>query len=1087
MRSFIFSFLVLVTGACALCSGSAWAVQAPPNARYQADLAIGPAPIVGRECILTLTIRGFIESPHTQVLIDIPDGVEVLNGAVNFTRNIAQDDTYVHEIAVRVTEEGKYNFLAIVKSQVYRVNYSEGALAELHVVSTDSSASVYEQVDQSFYQTEELDTLDGAILKRITPDYEYPFEEFDKSTTITISGTIKYKNKETGAYDPFPHAKVRVNNYVTICCDCSYWPSFPCCGCHMPFWLCIIEIGLPCGSPYPDPFTFIPRVEVVYTDSEGNYSVPGWPAGENVRVSVLMDNDVAYIGNDDDGAFPEVEARNWPGSDLVLNLNIDYSEPARILHNLYKACNWCTDKLGWNRNQIRVDYHHGGNGGAYFSENDYMALYQYWGSSDEIWWNRGRTVAAHEYGHGVMFTAFGGHLPDGEGPSPHYINSVSSPRFAFCEGWAEFFAQAVYTTEAVNEFGYDYQRLEHLDEQASYYGCPYWQGRDCDNANGEIVEGAVATFLWDLYDSPATMDASPGEDDDDAIGLYSPMWNVLLNGILVNVQGQQFHAQFIYQFLCLWNDEDPASNVWIFEHAPGPQPVDAIYLWDLFGVSPLPDPPTDLDATAVSCEQINLTWTDNSDDESGFRIEQKLESGGTWTQTATVDSDVISYSATGLAENTSYCFRVRAYNAFGDSEFSNIDCAATPSQLPGCPFVYVWTGKTFEEDNTILAACEMKDQQPEQVTDHYLLRKPLAPKDDLYRLQIREFEQEKSYLDNLELLAVDHTPQTKIGVTPDGLIFTYERGIPPLSCVDHDGQDQLMKIIEQDDEYYTCRGPGHLILTYGSFGGELPPDVQLAPGPPPPAGKKVVSGLPGASLGGYLEICDSEGNWIGLLDLPPRANADLTFTVLNEKYLDSEGNLKLRLSWQDHYSADEIRLFALSLDEPEILPCPLVAAVHSVQGGVSQFLLQEDHDYATLIPGENIELQFLMPGSSGGHNVRRDFVLKSKGYYVRLTREAAEEGETPQEFTVLANYPNPFNPTTLIGYTLATDSRVKLTVFNLLGQEVRTLVDEYQHSGPKSVWWDGKDENGNQVSSGIYLYQIRVGESTQTKKMVLVR
>jgi len=84
-----------------------------------------------------------------------------------------------------------------------------------------------------------------------------------------------------------------------------------------------------------------------------------------------------------------------------------------------------------------------------------------------------------------------------------------------------------------------------------------------------------------------------------------------------------------------------------------------------------PAAPSDLSATAVAYNQINLSWTDNSSVEEGFRIERKTESAGTYGQIATVEADVTSYSNTGLSAGTLYYFRVMAYNSTGNSSYSN--------------------------------------------------------------------------------------------------------------------------------------------------------------------------------------------------------------------------------------------------------------------------------------------------------------------------------------------------------------------------------------------------------------------------------
>lgn len=93
----------------------------------------------------------------------------------------------------------------------------------------------------------------------------------------------------------------------------------------------------------------------------------------------------------------------------------------------------------------------------------------------------------------------------------------------------------------------------------------------------------------------------------------------------------------------------------------------------------------------------------------------------------------------------------------------------------------------------------------------------------------------------------------------------------------------------------------------------------------------------------------------------------------------------------------------------------------------------------------------------------------------------------PRQFALHQNYPNPFNPNTKIRYDLPKPAKVELAIFNLLGQKVRTLVDEEQIAGFHSIRWDSRNDQGAPVASGVYLYRIRTSEFAQTKKMLLLR
>ena len=104
------------------------------------------------------------------------------------------------------------------------------------------------------------------------------------------------------------------------------------------------------------------------------------------------------------------------------------------------------------------------------------------------------------------------------------------------------------------------------------------------------------------------------------------------------------------------------------------------------------------------------------------------------------------------------------------------------------------------------------------------------------------------------------------------------------------------------------------------------------------------------------------------------------------------------------------------------------------------------------------------------------------------TAVAFKGNSAPRDFTLKQNYPNPFNPSTMITYQLDTPSVVKLTVYNAIGQKVRTLVDaKRQNSGTHSVQWDGLDDANQPVASGVYIYRLQAGNQVQMKKMMLMK
>ncbi|RNC84806.1 MAG: T9SS C-terminal target domain-containing protein [Balneola sp.] len=114
-----------------------------------------------------------------------------------------------------------------------------------------------------------------------------------------------------------------------------------------------------------------------------------------------------------------------------------------------------------------------------------------------------------------------------------------------------------------------------------------------------------------------------------------------------------------------------------------------------------------------------------------------------------------------------------------------------------------------------------------------------------------------------------------------------------------------------------------------------------------------------------------------------------------------------------------------------------------------------------------------------GNAANIDFVDLIKETTVGVSNEPVE---TPSGFALSQNYPNPFNPSTNINFTLPVASDVQLTVYNLLGQKVATLVDDSRTAGNHTVRFDARS-----LASGVYFYQLKAGEFTLQRRMTLIK
>ncbi len=114
-----------------------------------------------------------------------------------------------------------------------------------------------------------------------------------------------------------------------------------------------------------------------------------------------------------------------------------------------------------------------------------------------------------------------------------------------------------------------------------------------------------------------------------------------------------------------------------------------------------------------------------------------------------------------------------------------------------------------------------------------------------------------------------------------------------------------------------------------------------------------------------------------------------------------------------------------------------------------------------------------------------------KVYFVNVKPDDIKDLEKLQNalktFSLLQNYPNPFNPSTTIEYTLPNSGNVELKIFDINGKLVRTLENSFKETGYHKTVWDSKNEAGQTVSSGAYIYQVRTGATAISKKMIFIK
>ena len=146
-------------------------------------------------------------------------------------------------------------------------------------------------------------------------------------------------------------------------------------------------------------------------------------------------------------------------------------------------------------------------------------------------------------------------------------------------------------------------------------------------------------------------------------------------------------------------------------------------------------------------------------------------------------------------------------------------------------------------------------------------------------------------------------------------------------------------------------------------------------------------------------------------------------------------------------------------------------------GGVNWVPVNEGLPNTVVLHLDYSELNGKIYAATHGRGVYESSVLTS-------VSESRAKSDGP---ALMQNFPNPFNPITTIRYAISKEAKVTLKIYNVLGQEVKTLVDEIQTSGHQAIQWDSRNNIGNSVDSGVYFYRMQVAGFVQTKKLLLLR
>lgn len=411
----------------------------------------------------------------------------------------------------------------------------------------------------------------------------------------------------------------------------------------------------------------------------------------------------------------------------------------------------------------------------------------------------------------------------------------------------------------------------------------------------------------------------------------------------------------------------------------------------------------------------------------------------------------------------------------------------TSGGYTSCPFVSVWNGRTFVEENTILTQSEYTADGIAVVDYYPLENQPRLGSDGMYRLRIEERENEVSYIDQIRLLRI--YADRPVSVTPDGEFFYESEKILPVEAVDYKGIDVLEQVLGDDGDAYASGEPGWLVVSYVpdyDVSGRVFAGHVVAAKEPCPDEKLSPMDRLNRKLGPIqlrVSYRQADGEWVTMDATPPRDQNTPTFSR-TDLQIQAGKRIDLKYEWEHRWVADELPLVVAAADAPKPLEILPLSAFHSKEGQVAKALTEGDNQFSILKKGESLEIHF----PAGGRPNQRStpyFVVAAKGYYTPF--EGSEGVNLPTAFALHPNYPNPFNAGTQVSFALPVESRVDIGVFNVLGQLVRTLTSGTMPAGEHLLTWDGANDQGASVASGTYFVRMRAGDFEEKRKMTLLK
>jgi len=457
---------------------------------FKGNLNLSNKPLIGQSADVILDLYTLDNDCYDVVIkFRVPEGISIIGDRIFKESSIVKGSLRQYITKIRIDQEGTYAIQASVYFQL-----SDGRrFAEhffVYLVTDKINSQVYDKVDFLTPARNGISTMVKSYLA--PPETQMPSQE-----KLRIYGNIKYYDDNLS--QEMPIKKVTVQLYEIV----------------------------------SDKRTFIATGA---TDNDGFYvfddiSLDNSQKTHDIQMNIVFENDILKLVDNANKIY-ECNAPIIKGissgsvnCDYCMNESNQYRGLAHIFNTIVSAYDFLIDRLNWSRKKISVKYPYQ-NDVSYYSYLYKSFKGDIYNECINIAVNRQwvRTSMLHEYGHSVMTALYNYNYYDLPEKTvyleSHTVNSISDKGFAMREGWAEFF-EALVDDNASNLTKYIDPNITNIEYNS------WWKGDNGVNKQGEVVEGAIASILWDIADTDKSIDESLGVDDDDINGSLEKLWDVV--------------------------------------------------------------------------------------------------------------------------------------------------------------------------------------------------------------------------------------------------------------------------------------------------------------------------------------------------------------------------------------------------------------------------------------------------------------------------------------------------------------------------------------------------------------------------------